>query len=90
MEELYYYGERNSFRMRSYHRLDLGVNFRKQAKWGERTINLSIYNAYNRRNPFFYEIQTDWWSNRKLVQYSLFPIIPSVSYNFKFQAIYLI
>ena len=84
-EEIYYYGERNSFRMRSYHRLDLGINFRKLTKWGERTINLSFYNAYSRRNPFFYDIKTDWMTgNKQLVQYSLFPIVPSISYNFKF------
>ena len=85
VEELYYYGERNSFRMRSYHRLDLGINFKKLTRWGERIINLSLYNAYSRRNPFFYEMRTDWSTgNRNLVQYSLFPIIPAVSYSFKF------
>ena len=84
-EEIYYYGERNSFRMRSYHRLDLGINFRKFTKWGERTINVSLYNAYSRRNPFYYELTTNLRTgNRQLVQHSLFPIIPSISYNFKF------
>ena len=85
MEDLYYYGERNGFRMRSYHRLDLGINFRKLTKWGERTINLSVYNAYSRKNPFFYEMSQDWDTGKfHLVQISFFPIIPAISYNFKF------
>ena len=82
--EIQHYGSRNDFRMRSYHRMDLGVNFRKETRWGERTINLSVYNAYNRKNPFFYMLGHDQRGNRQMKQYSLFPIIPSISYNFKF------
>ena len=82
---LYSYGERNNFRMRSYHRLDLGVNFRKAKKWGERTINIGLYNAYSRRNPFYYEMYSDWNTGKiKIIQISFFPIIPAITYNFKF------
>lgn len=88
----YIYGSRNGFRMKPYHRLDLAVNFRKEKKWGERVWNISIYNAYNRQNPFFYFIDTEWnrndsdeWSTTQVMkQQSLFPIIPSVSYSFTF------
>ena len=81
--------ERNNFRMGSYHRLDLSMNFHKQKKHGVRTWNISIYNAYNHNNPFI--VYTDYrWDEatqkekRVLMQASLFPIIPSVSYSFKF------
>ena len=83
----YSYGEKNSFRMRSYHRLDIGFNFVKKKKWGERTWNLSIYNVYNRQNPYFYvwdQEDNSSNSNLKLYQQSLFPFMPSVSYSFKF------
>jgi hypothetical protein len=44
-----------------------------------------VYNAYSRRNPFFYYFGYDMWSNtRALLRVSLFPIIPSLSLNFKF------
>ncbi|HHB78449.1 MAG TPA: TonB-dependent receptor, partial [Saprospiraceae bacterium] len=46
-------GEKNSFRMGAYHRLDLGVEFTKKKRWGERAWVFSIYNAYNHKNPFF-------------------------------------
>jgi hypothetical protein len=81
------YGEKNNFRMKAYHRLDLGIQFHKKKKWGERTWEITIYNAYNRKNPFFY-YNDDSYNNGKhqsqLKQVSLFPIIPSVTYSFKF------
>ena len=80
-----YYEARNNYRMRDYHRLDLGVDFIKHKKWGERTWNISIYNAYNRMNPFYMDMRYNHQTNRKkLVQYTLFPILPSFSYGFKF------
>ncbi|WP_439879848.1 TonB-dependent receptor [Pontibacter sp. MBLB2868] len=81
------YGDRNSFRMAAYHRMDIGVQFHKMKKWGERTWEVSFYNAYNRKNPFFYFISNEYEngeSESKLKQMTLFPIIPSVSYSFKF------
>jgi len=82
---LNYYGERNSFRMRAYHRLDINFRFKKEKKWGERTWALGVYNVYSRLNPFFidqgYDYETD---EEEFLQYSLFPIIPNVSYSFKF------
>jgi TonB-dependent Receptor Plug Domain/CarboxypepD_reg-like domain/TonB dependent receptor len=84
-----YYAGRNDFRMKNYHRMDLSISFKKQKKWGERSWNVSVYNAYNRQNPFFYYIGDNYnsqtgTSESKLKQVSLFPVLPSVSYNFKF------
>ena len=86
---MYDYGERNSYRMRAYHRLDLSISFIKEKKWGERRWVLGVYNAYNRNNPFFMNVeevnyQETGMQQFKYVQYSLFPIIPSISYQFKF------
>lgn len=82
------YGEKNTFRAEPYHRLDLGVQFHKKKRHHERTWEVSIYNAYNRKNPFFYQLNTKTDANNQAInilqRYSIFPIIPSVSYNFKF------
>ena len=82
---------RNNFRLPSYHRLDLSVNFHKKKRYGIRTWNISIYNAYNQQNPFIiYPKQIERWDSQGveystvLMQRSLFPIIPSVSYIYKF------
>jgi hypothetical protein len=81
---LKYHGERNSFRMRAYHRIDVSYTTTKKTKWGERSWSFSIYNGYNRRNPFFIDLKYVGHRTRRFVQYSLFPIIPSVAYRFKF------
>ena len=86
-QPVYYYGDRNSYRMDSYHRLDLSFSWWKDTKWGQRKWTLAIYNVYNHRNPFYVDIVRDptpFTSKNKFVQYSLFPIIPSVTYSFKF------
>ncbi len=81
------YGRKNNFRMSPYHRLDLGIQFHKTKKWGERTLDISVYNVYNRMNPFFYYVGTKYTDGKPygvLKQVSLFPVIPSVSYSIKF------
>ncbi|RLD59996.1 MAG: TonB-dependent receptor [Bacteroidetes bacterium] len=90
-EEADIYGSKNSFRMHSYHRLDVCIIFYKKKKWGERTWSISVYNVYNRQNPYYYYFDYDYdndgnqiGNDLKLYQQSLFPIIPSVSYSFKF------
>ncbi len=83
---------RNSYRMPAYHRLDIGINFKKLTKWGQRVWSFGAYNLYNRKNPFYLQFSTQALTNktdnsvtfkRVLKQYSLFPLIPSISYSFK-------
>ena len=92
----YYYSERNNYKMPPYHRLDLSINFTKQKKKGTRIWNVSIYNSYFQKNAFmvlpetvnYYEESNKWGSvNRTESEYrkiTIFPIIPSVSYTYKF------
>jgi len=87
----YEYGERNGYRIRPYHRLDISVAFIRPVRWGENRWVLGLYNAYNRKNPYFIDIEevkaisnTNQYSKFKFVQWSLYPIIPSFSYQFKF------
>lgn len=87
-----YYDGKNTFRMESYHRLDVGVQFHKKLKRYESTWEVSVYNLYNRKNPFIYITDYDFVdlpngeSGTKITlnKLSLFPIIPSVSWSFKF------
>jgi hypothetical protein len=82
--------QRNDLRMPSYHRLDLGLVWKFFPRWGESDLTFSIYNAYNRLNPyfiFFEELKdpnTDQTLGFQAKQVSLFPVIPSITYNFKF------
>ena len=80
------YTERNGGRMQHYHRLDIGVTWiRKQTEKYESSWNFSVFNAYGRENAFslnFRENATK--TGTEIVQTSLFKMIPSVTYNFKF------
>ncbi len=85
--EIYDYGEKNAYRMKNFHRLDLSVQFIKKIRKGLRTFEIGLFNAYNRRNPFFYFLEQSYspgGSTTVLKQVSLFPLIPSISYNLKF------
>ena len=96
------YGERNSARMKDYHRLDVGVNYNTVTRRNRRaTWTFSVYNLYNRHNPYFYYFNTDAtggydrpermtdYKPANLYQMSFFPIIPSVSYRVYFDKIVL-
>jgi hypothetical protein len=89
------YNNLNSYRMRAYHKLDVGINFNKTVKRGERTWSINIYNLYNRQNPYYYFLDTTYQFDQQgrvipeatktvLKQQSYFPIIPSFSYSLKF------
>ncbi|MBP3763999.1 MAG: carboxypeptidase-like regulatory domain-containing protein [Bacteroidales bacterium] len=78
---------RNNYRLPDYHRLDLGANFHRKFKRCHRTISVSIYNVYNRQNPYMlYRSRRDTYRDypTALVQLSLFPILPSVGYTLYF------
>ena len=77
------YSKRNDFEYPSYHRLDISANWKKKTKWGHRNWGFSIYNAYNRRNPFFIYFSSSE-GQRTATQVSVFQILPSFHYNFSF------
>lgn len=87
------YSTRNSYRMAPYHRLDLSLDWMiAKRKHFETSLNFSIYNVYNRKNPFFifFETKTDvnlaesvFDIETKAYQMSLIPIMPSITWNFK-------
>ncbi|NTW31553.1 MAG: TonB-dependent receptor [Bacteroidetes bacterium] len=84
------YGARNSFRMPSYHRLDVSASYTgKKRKKYESSWNFSVYNLYNRYNPYYIYFDTkgsasEYNIDTQAKQVSLFPIMPSVTWNFKF------
>lgn len=102
---LFNYGSRNSTRMAPYHRLDLSATWYDKAtktkvdpttglkmevkKRFRHNWAFSIYNVYNRANPFFLYVDNDGdflTGDFKLSvkQVTLFPVIPSVTWNFEF------
>ncbi len=86
-EIIYYYTDRNAYRMPDYHRLDLGATWLlKQRKKFSSELTFSLYNAYGRENAYtisFREAESDP-NTTEAVQTAIFKFIPSISYNFKF------
>ncbi|MFA7490461.1 MAG: TonB-dependent receptor [Mariniphaga sp.] len=82
-----WYTERNGYRMPDYHRLDAGITWqRKKTATRESSWSFSVYNVYGRENAYFIDFRSREDDPRKTeaVQVSLFSVIPSVSYRFKF------
>ncbi|MEX2512407.1 MAG: TonB-dependent receptor [Cyclobacteriaceae bacterium] len=92
---------RNEDRFPDYHRMDLSLNLKNKDKgrWWRGSWNFSIYNVYNRKNPFSYQF-TDIINDQinfepgpgdeartvrpGVVMTYLFGILPSITYNFEF------
>ena len=94
------YDRPNSLKIPDYHRLDLGLNWTKTTRRGNtRILNFSIYNAYNRLNPMFANIEeeyehymdpeTGYYRSRSTGKWKgtaigIIPIIPTIGYTLKF------
>ena len=82
------YTERNGYRMPAYHRLDLGATCKiTERKRFNSELSFSLYNAYGHENPYIITFeQSDNDPNKTVaVQTSLFKLVPSISWNFKFK-----
>jgi len=84
-QSITYYSGINQTRLPDYHRLDIGINLIKEKKRGERIWNFSIYNVYGRNNPFIIFAREEA-GKLKFKNFSMFRIMPSVSYRFKFKS----
>lgn len=84
---VFHYTERNGYRMPAYHRLDLAAT--KQIAHKKRftsEISFGIYNAYAHDNAYtitFKQSKSDP-EKTEAIQTTLFKIVPSITYNFKF------
>lgn len=84
---VFYYAERNGYRTPSYHRLDVSATLEgKQRKNYQSSWSFGIYNLYNRKNAYSIDFREnkDNPTTTEIVKTSLFGIIPSVTWNFKF------
>jgi hypothetical protein len=83
------YSNRNAYRLPDYHRLDLSVTLRQKIKPNRKWTgewNLSVYNAYYRKNPWVINFiaDPDQPNVTKAEMTYLFGIVPAITYNFKF------
>ena len=87
------YGKRNSARISPYHRMDISATLTPKPFSDKNFISswtFSVYNLYNRKNPFFIYYVTETNAENLTARasankVSLFPIIPSVTWNFSWK-----
>ncbi|RZK23659.1 MAG: hypothetical protein EOO43_08200, partial [Flavobacterium sp.] len=83
----FYYTEKNGYRTPAYHRLDFSATLEgKPGKRLQSSWSFGLYNVYNRQNAFAinFEDDPDDATRTQVVRTTLFGIIPSVTWNFKF------
>lgn len=80
------YTERNGDRMPDYHRLDLGLTYiLKDTRKFYNDINVSVYNAYNRKNAYSITFkENEVTGQTEAERMALFGIVPSITWNFRF------
>ena len=77
--------DKNAFRLSNYHRLDMSFSFHTKHKKWEDTWVFGAYNTYWHKNPYFIFVDTDSDTGKKVFkEVSILPVIPSISYQFKF------
>ncbi len=80
--------KRNAYRFPDFHRLDLSATWKlsKPSKRIQHELNISLYNAYARKNPwtiFFVQDKENPNIIKANMMY-LFSIVPAISWNFRF------
>jgi hypothetical protein len=86
--QIQYYSSRNNYRLKAYHHLDIGMNYRWMKGKTHHTFNFSVYNIYNRFNVF--NVYLKWKPNDEggydlsYQTLSIMPIMPSLSYAVTF------
>ncbi len=83
------YTGRNNYRLGNYHRLDVTATYKYASSFFNKNYDgefvLSIYNLYSHQNPYFIYVDVDGVTHKPYAkQVSLLPIIPSLSFNFRF------
>ena len=88
-DEKYQFSERNGVRLPAYHRMDLNFMYKFEAYKLPWVLSINIYNVYDRRNPFAWNVGYDYNDQtgeftKELKQITLFPIIPTLGLSFEF------
>ena len=76
--------EKNAYRTSPYHRADVSLTFTKEKSAYSRSFIVSVYNIYNNLNPFFSLVEEDIDGSLSIVEYGIFPIIPSIAWRAEF------
>jgi hypothetical protein len=77
------YTEVNGYRLPAYHRLDASLLFNWSFKRVYQQLQVGVYNAYNRFNPFYLMVDPNSRIPGRALQYTLLPTLPVLNYKVK-------
>lgn len=83
-QEIFIYGDKNNARSKANHRLDVNAQFTWHKKRSTHLLNVGVYNCYNRQNPFIIKLGYNQNGEKAFYQMSILPLLPQVSYQYKF------
>ena len=80
-------GSRNNYQQEPFHHLDVQFNYsKKYGNHGKFTLQIGMYNVYNRKNPYFiYIYENTILGKAEARKTSLFPILPNVNVGYTFR-----
>lgn len=80
------YTEKNNQRLPDYQRLDVSFQISNNFKWGSQNITIGVFNALNKKNPYFYFVDYEPTQENSLEfkKITIFPMLPNLSYNLQF------
>lgn len=81
------YTDKHEFRMKPYHRLDITLQYKIRQNRYQHTLDIGLYNAYNRLNPLYIRIKQNIYNRdqQELVEVALLPVMPILSYQLSFK-----
>jgi hypothetical protein len=90
-EAIITFSDRNSYRYPAYHRLDFSATYllKENKRWSSK-MNVTLYNVYNRKNPFYIRYNVSGSAEENFIESSavvetLFPFIPTLSWIFNYK-----
>lgn len=85
VEQYSFHTSPNNAILPDYHRLDIGFNFHRMTKGGNKAVwNLSVYNLYCRMNPMFMKVRYDDDGRAYYKATGIIPVVPTFSYTLRF------
>ena len=74
---------KNKYKSDLYHKMDMSLTYNLEHKKGRSEFNLTVANIYNKHNPYYIYLSNEY-GYPTLNKVCLFPIMPSISYTYRF------
>lgn len=80
------YFQKNNRLLPVYHRVDFAFNFYSKLRWARQKFSIGLYNAFNRKNKFFIDVERSPNNTNQFEEtsFSILPVFPAINYSLSF------